>query len=102
MPSLSSLKAAGARVWWRCEQCEASGRVDVDRVIAARGSDYDLTDRTAACRAPGCGYWVNFHARAGMRNTPLRTDAGMMRDMDRRTAWLAARRPRAVGGGGSS
>ena len=91
MPSLAALRSARARAWWKCQQCHASGYLDLDRVIAAKGPDYDLTDRTAACPAEGCTYWVGFYARQGMRNTPLRTDAGMLREMDRRTAWLTAR-----------
>lgn len=91
MNTLAAYQAAGARVWWKCQQCAASGTLALARVIAAKGPDYDLTDRTAACPAEGCGYWVGFYALQGMRNTPLRTEAGMYREMDRRTAWLAAK-----------
>lgn len=94
MPTLSSLKASGATVRWRCQECAATGTADLDRIIAAKGPDYDLTDRTAACPADGCSYWISFYAQQGMRNTPLRTEAGMLREMDRRTEWL-----RKVGGG---
>lgn len=91
MPTLSALQSAGARVWWQCQECRATGDVDLARVIAAKGPDYDLTDRTAACPAKGCTYWVNFYAQGGMRNTPLRTEAGLMREMERRSAWLTAK-----------
>jgi hypothetical protein len=91
MPTLASLQSSSAHVWWKCQQCHASGDLDLDRAIAAKGPDYDLTDRTAACRGEGCTYWVGFYAQAGMRNTPLRTEAGMLREMDRRSAWLTAR-----------
>lgn len=86
--TLSAPKASGARVWWKCQECAASGDVDVDRVIAAKGPNYDLTDRTAPCRTPGCGYWVGFYAQSGIRNETLKTEAGKLREMDRRTAWL--------------
>jgi hypothetical protein len=88
MPTLSSLKASGARLWFKCQECQASGPADLDRIIAAKGPDYDLTDRTAACPAEGCSYWISFYAQQGMRNTALRTRAGELRDMDRRTEWL--------------
>lgn len=94
MPTLAALRAAGARVWWMCQECRATGDLDLDRVIAAKGPDYDLTNRTAACRAPGCGYWVGFYAQSGQRNSPLRTEAGLMREMHRRMAWLAGAAPR--------
>jgi hypothetical protein len=86
---VADLAARGARVWWKCQECQASGAVDLERIAAAKGDDYDLTDKTAACRTAGCGYWVNFYAQAGLRNWPLKTEAGLLAEMDRRSAWLA-------------
>jgi hypothetical protein len=85
---VSDLIARGTRVWWRCEECRAAGPADLPAILAARGPDYDLTDRTAPCRTAGCGYWVTFYAQDGQRTSPLRTERGLMRLMDRRTAWL--------------
>lgn len=86
--TLSDLIARRTRVYWLCQECRATADVDLPAILAAKGPDYDLTDKTAACRTPGCGYWVTFYAQAGQRNTPLRTEAGLMRLMDRRTEWL--------------
>ena len=91
MPTLSALQRSGARVYWLCQECRASGDLDLDRVIDAKGPDFDLTDRTAACPTPDCGYWVSFYAQGGMRNTPLRTEAGMLGEMRRRSAWQTAK-----------
>jgi len=88
--TISDFHARSVRVRWMCSECNATGDVDLAHLIAAKGPDYDLTDRTAACRTPGCTYWVNFYANDGQRNWPLRTETGLMRQMDRRTAWLAA------------
>lgn len=87
MPTLSALIASGSSVRFICQECRASGPVDLQALMASAG-DIDLTDRHPPCRAPGCTYWVSFYAQQGMRNTPLRTHAGEMREMDRRTEWL--------------
>lgn len=87
MPTLSALIASGSSVRFICQECRASGPVDLQALMALAG-DLDLTDRHPPCRAPGCTYWVSFYAQQGMRNTPLRTHAGDMREMDRRTEWL--------------
>ena len=88
---VSALQSSGARVWFLCDECGATGDVDLARLIEAKGPDYDLTDRTAACRTAGCGYWVGFYAQAGMRNTALRTEEGLRREMVRRSEWLRSR-----------
>ena len=88
--TVGDLKARGVNVRWICQQCEASGLADLDRIVAAKGADYCLTDRTAACPAAGCTYWVTFYAQAQMTHWSLQTPAGKMRLMDRRTAWLMA------------
>lgn len=87
MPTLAALQSAG-RIWWKCQECQSTGDVDLPALIAAKGPDLDLTDRHPPCRAEGCTYWVGFYAQQGMRNTALRTHAGEMREMDRRTDWL--------------
>lgn len=88
--TVGQLKADGLSVRWICQQCGATGLADVDRIIAARGADFCLTDRTAPCPAPGCGYWVGFYAQGRMAPSALTTPAGGVRDMRRRTAWLVA------------
>lgn len=87
MPTLSSLIASGSSVRWICPECRASGLVDLPALMAEAG-DIDLTDRHPPCKVEGCTYWVSFYAQQGMRNTALRTHAGLMREMDRRTVWL--------------
>lgn len=89
---VSSLIARSVRVYSLCQECRATRDVDLQRVLAAKGPDYDLTDKTAACRTGGCTYWVSFYAQEGQRNWPLRTEAGLMKDGRRRTVWLAERR----------
>lgn len=90
MPTLSALIASGSSVRWICQQCSATGPVDLPALMAAAG-DIGLTDRHPPCKAEGCTYWVGFYAQQGMRNTPLRTPAGDLRAMDRRSAWLSAK-----------
>lgn len=89
--TLGYLADIGAKVRWECHGCEAKGTANLGRMLATLGPGYDLTDRTAACRQPGCTYWVVFYAGAGMRNWPLRTEAGMRTMMSRRSAWLTER-----------
>jgi len=86
--TVSDLLARGVRVWWSCAECQASGDADLPAIIAAKGPGFDLTDRAPPCRTPGCTYWVNFYANDGQRNWPLRTEAGVMRQMGRRSDWL--------------
>lgn len=85
MPTLSALQSSGARVFWRCDECGASGDVDLARVMAEAG-DLDLTDRHPPCRR--CTYWVRFYAQDGQRTWALTTEAGDWRESDRRTEWL--------------
>lgn len=87
--TIAQLQALGATVLWLCAECGAGGRARLDRIAEARGPDYDLTDRTAPCRTPGCTYWVNFYGQLRMRHWPLRTEAGLMAEGRRRAAWLA-------------
>lgn len=89
--TVGQLAEIGAEVRWECHGCGALGLADLARILATKGPAYDLTDRTAACRQPGCTYWVCFYAGVGQRNWPLRTEAGLMRQMARRSAWLAVR-----------
>ena len=95
--TIGELASAGARVMWRCQECGAAGDADLPAILAARGPAYDLTDRIAACRVAGCGYWVEFYAQWGQRTKALRTEPGLMRQMDRRTAWLRENRWRRHG-----
>ena len=90
MPTLSALQSAGARVYWSCDECKATGDVDLARLIEAKGGDFDLTDRHPPCRH--CDYWVRFYVNDGQRTAGLRTDAGDDAESDRRTEWLRARR----------
>lgn len=94
MPTLSALRSSGARVWFLCDECGATGDIDLVQLIEAKGPDLDLTDRHPPCRR--CTYWVRFYANDGQRTWGLRTPAGDMAESRRRSEWLR-KRPRPAG-----
>jgi len=85
--SLGRLREWGWSVQWRCQACGGLGRSDIDKLIAAKGEDYRLTDRGAPCRTPGCEWFVQFYAMLGMRRQSLRTPEGDSYWSDRYHAW---------------
>lgn len=91
MLTLSALHSSGARVWFRCDECGATGDVDLARLIDAKGPAFDLTDRHPPCRQ--CSYWVRFYANDGQRTWGLRTREGDMAESRRRTGWLRTHGP---------
>jgi len=91
MPTLSDLQSTGATVRFICQECGATGDADLPAMIAAKGPDFDLTDKLAPCKAPGCTYWVGFYAQQGQVTRSLSTRAGDMAESEMRTVWLRSR-----------
>jgi len=88
MPTIADLVAKGCTIKWKCQQCGRMANADVEAIRSAKGDDYDLTDKTAACRTPGCGYWVTFYAQGAMSMKPLLTPEFSALLSQRRTMWL--------------
>lgn len=88
MPGIADLIANGCTIKWKCQQCGRMANADVEAMRLAKGDDYDLTDKTAPCRSPGCGYWVTFYAQDHMVMRSLLTEEFNALLSQRRTAWL--------------
>lgn len=81
--------AARCRVYANCVECGASTDADLAGIAEAKGASFALCDTHPPCKTPGCSYWVTFYANTGQVTTPLYTEAGLSRESDRRTEWLA-------------
>lgn len=60
----------------------------LETIVAAKGLDFDLTNRHPPCRADGCDYWMSFYVQDGMGMRSLTTPDDDRRQSDRRTRWI--------------
>lgn len=66
--TLGEVIAGDGALEWRCRECGAVGRADLDRMAEAVGVDFPLIDQHPPCRAtPGCLGRVIFYVGLGMR-----------------------------------
>lgn len=79
MHTIDFLIESGTAVRWHCVVCEKSGAADLEAIQAARGPNYDLTDRTPWCQQPGCLGRVWFSVRSGSWMRKLLTAEGEAR-----------------------
>lgn len=82
------LIAKNARLIVVCQECGFMGDASLQRIAAAKGLNFDLTDRHPPCKAEGCGYWLGFYVQDGMAMRALETSEGARKRQQLRKRWM--------------
>lgn len=82
------LIAKHARLFVVCQECGFIGGASLEKVAAAKGLNFDLTDCHPPCRAEGCGYWLGFYVQDGMAMRALETPEGARKRQQLRNRWM--------------
>ena len=80
--TVGDLLAKQFTAFWKCQECQASGEVDLPRIAREKGHDFTLMNRHPPCRRE-CGGRVFFYVRGGLavqRQTTHEADRQALRD----------------------